>query len=62
MDNRRYLILKSVPETIAYLILLHLHNSLDEAEGEELDEWITASDENLEIFEELIDVQGRIYK
>jgi hypothetical protein len=62
MDHRRYSILKSVPERIGYLILHFLHNTLDEVEGEELDEWITASDENLEIFEEFTDVQDRIYR
>jgi hypothetical protein len=61
MDQRRYLILKSVPERISYLILHFLHNTLDKAEGEELDEWVTASDDNLEIFEELTDVDRIVF-
>jgi hypothetical protein len=34
-----------------------LHDLLDKEEGDELDEWVNASDENMEIFEELTDVE-----
>jgi hypothetical protein len=47
---------KAVPARIAYLILLHLHNKLTPPEGDELDEWICLSDENMEIFEILTDI------
>lgn len=48
--------IRDMSEHIAYLILLHLHNNLTPAEGDELDNWVSASDDNLEMFEELIDV------
>lgn len=40
-------------ERIAYLIAGHLRGTLTPSEMDELDEWITASDENLELFERL---------
>ena len=42
-------------ERIAYLIAGHLNGTLTEAESDELDDWITESDENLELFEKLTD-------
>lgn len=42
-------------ERIAYLIEGHLKGTLTPEEGEELDDWITESDENLELFEKLTD-------
>jgi ferric-dicitrate binding protein FerR (iron transport regulator) len=42
-------------ERIAYLIAGHIQGSLTEVEQEELDAWIVESDENLELFERLID-------
>jgi ferric-dicitrate binding protein FerR (iron transport regulator) len=42
-------------ERIAYLIAGHLKDTLSELERDELDEWITESDENLELFENLTD-------
>jgi hypothetical protein len=38
----------------AKLIMGFTHQTLTEAEGDELDEWICEADENLEIFEELL--------
>ena len=37
----------------AKLIIHYTHNSLTEKQRDELDEWITASDDNLAIFEKL---------
>jgi hypothetical protein len=48
--------IRNVPERIAYLILLHLHEKLTPVEGDELDNWVGESDQNLELFEELIDI------
>lgn len=42
-------------ERIGYLIAAHLKGTLTAEEGEELDAWITESDENLELFENLTD-------
>ena len=40
---------------VAYLIAGYIRHTLTEKEHDELDEWITASDENLKLFEELTD-------
>jgi transmembrane sensor len=45
-------------ERMAYLIAGHLHGTLTEEESNELDEWITGSDENLELFEKLTDEEN----
>ena len=37
-------------EHIAYLIAGHIRGTLTPEEGEELDDWITDSDENLSFF------------
>lgn len=42
-------------ERIAFLIAGHLKGTLTNEEADELDNWITASDENLELFENLTD-------
>ena len=42
-------------ERIAYLIAGHIKDSLIPAEQDELDDWVSASDENLELFEKLTD-------
>lgn len=42
-------------ERIAYLIAGHLRNTLSLEESDELDDWISESDENLELFEKLTD-------
>jgi hypothetical protein len=39
----------------ASLIIKYLHNSLNRRERNELDEWVTASDENEALFYELTD-------
>lgn len=44
-----------IAERIAYLIAGHLQDNLSPAEREELDDWVSASDKNLEIFEQLTD-------
>lgn len=48
--------LRSVPERIAYLSLLFMHNQISMYEHNELDNWVFASEENLQLFEELIDI------
>lgn len=45
-----------IPQRAAYLILLYLHHKLTPHEQDELDEWVCATDENLELFENLTDV------
>lgn len=42
-------------ERVAYLIAGHLRGTLTPPEQDELDDWITESDENLELFETLTD-------
>lgn len=44
-----------VADRIAYLIAGYLKGSLSEAEHDELDAWIVASDDNLRLFEQLTD-------
>lgn len=44
-----------IAERVAYLIFGHVQNTLTPEEREELDEWVTESDENLELFERLTD-------
>jgi ferric-dicitrate binding protein FerR (iron transport regulator) len=43
---------------IAYLVAGYLRQTLSEKEHDELDEWITASDENQKLFEELVDPEN----
>ena len=42
-----------IPYRAASLIIRYTHNLLSEAEMDELDEWLVASDENVEVFENL---------
>jgi hypothetical protein len=42
-------------ERIAYLIAGHIRGTLTPEEGEELDDWVTDSDENLSLFLKLTD-------
>jgi len=42
-------------DRLAYLIFGHVRNTLTPYERDELDEWITESDDNLELFEKLTD-------
>ena len=44
-----------VPYRVAYLIAGYIRNSLSEAEKDELDEWVTASEANMRLFAELTD-------
>ena len=46
-------------ERIAYLIVGYLRKTLTDAEHDELDNWLAASDENLRLFEQLTD-EGNI--
>jgi ferric-dicitrate binding protein FerR (iron transport regulator) len=46
-----------VPYRVAYLIAGYISNSLTEKEKDELDEWVTASDENMRLFADLTDEQ-----
>lgn len=48
--------LSIVPERIGYLILLFLHRALTTNEHQELNDWVGASDQNMETFEQLSDV------
>ena len=45
---------RTISIQIARLIIGYLHNSLADPEKDALDEWICLSDENMEIFSELI--------
>lgn len=44
-----------IPYAVAKLVIGYLHNSLNESQKDELDEWINASDDNMKIFEDLIE-------
>ena len=44
---------------VAYLILGHIKKTLSRAERRELDEWVAASDQNVELFEKLTDPEYR---
>ena len=48
--------IRQIPERIAYLSLLLMHNKLSAREEQELNAWVQISDENLALFEELIDI------
>lgn len=48
---------QNTPERIAFLILLYLHKRLTNEQADELDAWVEVSNENMEIFEELSDVE-----
>lgn len=45
-----------MPERIAYLILMYMHQTLSLAERDELDLWVEKSDENMELFAEATDI------
>jgi transmembrane sensor len=45
-------------DRIAYLIAGHLSGTLTPEEGEELDDWVSESDENLALFEKLTDEEN----
>lgn len=47
--------LQAIPEHIAYLILLYMHNQLTTKQHDELDAWVEASDKNRELFAAAID-------
>ncbi|MBO9572434.1 MAG: hypothetical protein J7497_09530 [Chitinophagaceae bacterium] len=53
---------EALPIRYAKLIIKYTHRMLSEKEADELDEWICASDENLEIYEELLSevIEGMI--
>jgi ferric-dicitrate binding protein FerR (iron transport regulator) len=55
-NNHEEIIRKA--DRIAYLIAGHLQGTLTEEEGNELDDWITENDENLELFEKLTDEEN----
>jgi hypothetical protein len=42
--------LQNIPEHIAYLMLLYMHAQLNSDQHDELDEWVVASNENMELF------------
>lgn len=52
LDNR------PVPFFAARLVIGFVHNKLSEAERDQLDQWICESDENLSLFEDLIEGYG----
>lgn len=43
----------NIPYTVAKLVIGYLHNSLTDTQKNELDEWINASDDNMEMFGKL---------
>jgi len=47
-----------IPERIAYLILMYLHQLITPEQHDELDEWVEQSDSNMKIFEDLTDVHS----
>lgn len=49
-----------IPVRIAGLIIGYLNNTLTEMEAEELNNWVSASDENVEVFEVLIEYERNI--
>ena len=48
--------IRSLPQRIAYLILLYIHGQLTTEERKELDNWIMESEENKNLLEEAINV------
>lgn len=42
--------IQTIPERIAYLILLYMHDQLTPDQHDELDAWVELSDENMERF------------
>ncbi|MEO6346459.1 MAG: hypothetical protein ABIO60_00985, partial [Aquaticitalea sp.] len=44
---------------VAYLIAGYIRETLSETEHDELDEWVAASDENMQLFERLTDEKNR---
>jgi len=47
-----------VPERIAYLILMYMHQLISPEQHDELDTWVEYSDENMKMFEDLTDVKS----
>ena len=51
-----------MPVAIACLIVRYTHNLLTEAEQQELDHWLEASEENIAVFEDLIEgVDNKVF-
>ncbi|MBO9681750.1 MAG: hypothetical protein J7502_03585 [Flavisolibacter sp.] len=44
------MLIANIPEHIAYLILLYMHGQLTPEQHDELDAWVTESNENQELF------------
>ncbi len=49
-----------IPVRIAGLIIGYLNNTLTEMEADELDNWVSASDENVDLFETLIEYERNV--
>jgi hypothetical protein len=49
-----------MPVRIAGLIIGYLNNALTEIEADELDNWVSASDENVDLFETLIEYERNV--
>lgn len=49
-----------IPVRIASLIIGYLNNTLTEMEADELDNWVSASDENVDLFETLIEYERNV--
>jgi len=49
-----------IPVRIAGLIIGYLNNTLTEMEAEELDNWVSTSDENVDLFETLIEYERNV--
>lgn len=55
MNKKQYKKLDDQAHRIAYLIAGYIRNTLNEREHTELDDWVTTSDENMKLFEDLTD-------
>lgn len=55
MNDNPYSHMDKEAHRIAYLIAGYIRNTLTHTEHEELDDWVTASDKNMKLFEDLTD-------
>lgn len=50
--------IQEVPERIAFLILMYMHEQITPEQHDELDAWVEGSDENMQLFEKLTDIES----
>ena len=55
MKENRYANLDKTASRTAYLIAAYIRGTISEQEHDELDDWVNASDQNMQLFEELTD-------